>query len=337
MKAPPIVTVTMNPAIDLSTAVERVVPDRKLRCGLPVRDPGGGGVNVARAVRRLGGEALAVFPAGGAAGDLLQELLLGERVPHVAIRTEGWTRENVNVSEQETGKQFRFVLPGPSLSTVEWERCLDELRELDPFPRLLVASGSLPLGVPSDFYARMARLARTSGARMVLDTSGEPLRLAVEEGVYLLKPSLREFQELTGSTAQGQAELLDRARALIRDGRCEILVLSLGAEGVLWVSAKEAEWMRAPSVAVSSSVGAGDSMVAGIVLALSRGKPVREAVRLGLAAATASVMTPGTGLCRLEDVERLAAGIRSSELGAAIDAIGSGASLRDPVSMRTVR
>ena len=331
MKAPPIVTVTMTPAIDLSTPVERVVADRKLRCGLPVREPGGGGVNVARAVRRLGGEALALFPAGGPAGDLLQELLLGEGVPHVAIRTEGWTRENVNVTERETGKQFRFVLPGPSLSNAEWERCLDALRELEPFPRLLVASGSLPPGVPSDFYARLAQLARSSGARMVLDTSGEPLRLAIEQGVFLLKPSLREFQELTETGAQGRSELLDRARGLIRDGRCEILVLSLGAEGVLWVSATEAEWMQAPAVAVASSVGAGDSMVAGIVLSLSRGKPVREAVRLGLAAATASVMTPGTALCRPEDVERLVAGIRSSGLDGPMDANGSGESPRDLV------
>lgn len=331
MKAPPIVTLTMNPAIDLSTPVERVVPDRKLRCGLPVREPGGGGINVARAVRRLGGEALALFPAGGPAGDLLEELLLREGVPHVAIRTEGWTRENVNVSEQETGKQFRFVFPGPSLTAAEWERCMDALSELEPFPRLLVASGSLPPGVPPDFYARLARVARSSGSRMVLDTSGEPLGLAARQGVYLLKPSLREFQELTGSSLAARAALLDRARELIREGCCEILVLSLGVEGVLWVSASEAEWMRAPAVTVASSVGAGDSLVAGIVFGLSRGKPVRESVRLGLAAATASVMTPGTGLCRLEDVERLAGAIRSSELDAEIDANASRLVPADPV------
>ena len=331
MKAPPIVTLTMNPAIDLSTPVERVVADRKLRCGPPVREPGGGGVNVARAVRRLGGEALAIFPAGGPAGDLLEELLLGEGVAHVAIRTHGWTRENVNVDEQETGKQFRFVLPGPPLAAAEWERCLATVSELEPFPRLLVVSGSLPPGVPPDFYALLARMARSAGARMVLDTSGEPLRLAAKQGVYLLKPSLREFQELTGSSLAARAALLDRARELIREGRCEILVLSLGAEGVLWVSARDAEWMRAPAVTVASSVGAGDSLVAGIVLGLSRGKPVREAVRLGLAAATASVMTPGTGLCQLEDVERIAAAIRGSELGGGIDSNASLLLPADPV------
>jgi 6-phosphofructokinase 2 len=322
MKAPSIVTLTMNPAIDLSAAVDRVVADRKLRCGEPVREAGGGGINVARAVRRLGGEALALFPAGGPAGDLLKQLLFGEGVPFVAIRTDGWTRENVNVSERETGKQFRFVLPGPSLEAAEWERCLETLSELEPFPRLLVASGSLPPGVPPDFYARVARLVRSAGSRMILDTSGKPLRLAARQGVFLLKPSLREFEELTRSSLPARAALVDRARELVRDGRCEVLVLSLGPEGVLWVSASEAEWMRAPAVSVASSVGAGDSLVAGIVLGLSRGKPVREAVRLGLAAATASVMTPGTGLCRLDDVERLARAIRGSELGAPIDANG---------------
>ncbi len=331
MKAPSIVTLTMNPAIDVSTSVDRVVADRKLRCGAPVREAGGGGINVARAVRRLGGEALALFPAGGPAGDLLKELLFGEGVPYVAIRTDGWTRENLNVGEQETGRQFRFVLPGPALETAEAERCLETLTELDPFPGLLVVSGSLPPGVAPDFYARVARLARSAGARMILDTSGEPLRLAARQGVYLLKPSLREFQELTGSSLAARAALLDRARELIREGRCEILVLSLGAEGVLWVSASQAEWMRAPAVTVASSVGAGDSLVAGIVLGLSRGKPVRESVRLGLAAATASVMTPGTGLCRLEDVERLAGAIRGSELDGEIDANASRLLPRVPV------
>ena len=331
MKAPSIVTLTMNPAIDLSAAVDRVVADRKLRCGEPVREAGGGGINVARAVRRLGGEALALFPAGGPAGDLLKELLFGEGVPFVAIRADGWTRENVNVSERETGKQFRFVLPGPSLEAAEWERCLATLSELDPFPRLLVVSGSLPLGVPPDFYARVARLARSAGSRMILDTSGKPLRLAARQGVFLLKPSLREFEELTRSSLAARAALVDRARELVRDGRCEVLVLSLGAEGVLFVSASEAEWMRAPAVTVASSVGAGDSLVAGIVLGLSRGKPVREAVRLGLAAATASVMTPGTGLFRREDVERLTRAIRGSELGAPTDANASLAALRAQV------
>ena len=331
MKSPPIVTLTMNPAIDLSTPVERVVSDRKLRCGPPVREPGGGGINVARAVHRLGGEALAIFPAGGATGDLLRELLLGEGVAHVAIRTEAWTRENVNVREEETGKQFRFVFPGPPLAAAEWERCIETLSELEPFPRLLVVSGSLPPGVPADLYAGLARKARSAGSRMILDTSGEPLRLAARQGVYLLKPSLREFQELTGSSLAARDALLDRARELIREGRCEILVLSLGAEGLLWVSASEAEWMRAPAVTVASSVGAGDSLVAGLVLGLSRGKPMREAVRLGLAAATASVMTPGTGLCRLDDVERIAAEIRSTELDAEFDANGSRLAPRVPV------
>jgi len=265
MKAPSIVTLTMNPAIDLSAAVDRVVADRKLRCGEPVREAGGGGINVARAVRRLGGEALAFFPAGGPAGDLLKELLFGEGVPFVAIRSGGWTRENLNVSERETGKQFRFVLPGPSLEAAEWERCLESLSELDPFPRLLVVSGSLPPGVPLDFYARVARLVRSAGARMILDTSGKPLREAARQGVFLLKPSLREFEELTRSSLAAREAMVDRARELIRDGRCQVLVLSLGAEGVLWVSAGEAEWMRAPAVTVASSVGAGDSLVAGIV------------------------------------------------------------------------
>jgi 6-phosphofructokinase 2 len=295
----------MNPAIDVSTGVGRVISDRKLRCRTPRYEPGGGGINVARAVRKLGGETLAVFPAGGPAGGLLQELLRQEEVPVVAIPVDAWTRENVNVDEEETGRQFRFLLPGPSLGEGPWRRCLETLEALDPFPAFLVSSGSLPPGVPVDFHARLGALARRRGARLVLDTSGAALSRAFEEGVYLCKPSLREFLEWTGETTAEESRWRALARNIVGKGLCEILVLSLGAGGALWTTRTAQERLTAPSVPVRSSVGAGDSMVAGIVLWLSRGRSLGEAVRFGVAAAAAAVMNPGTQLCRREDAERL--------------------------------
>jgi 6-phosphofructokinase 2 len=301
----PIATVTMNPAIDVSTPVSRVLADRKLRCGAPRYEPGGGGINVARAVVKLGGEAVALFPAGGPAGRLLEDLLSREGVPQIPVAIEGWTRENLNVLEQETGRQFRFVLPGPRLEEAEWRRCLEALEALDPFPAFLVGSGSLPPGVPEDFHARLAALARRRSARLILDSSGEALSRAVEEGVFLCKPSLREFQEWTGEASGDEARWRQLAREIVARGRCEVLVLSLGSGGALWTTRSEQERLTAPAVPVSSSVGAGDSMVAGIVLSLSRGRTLREAARFGVAAAAAAVMNPGTELCRREDAERL--------------------------------
>ncbi len=302
---PPILTLTMNPAIDENSSVEYVFSEVKLRCRAPSLEPGGGGINVARAVARLGGEALAIYAAGGPSGDLLRQLLDREGVPQHPISIVDWTRRNVNVREDATGRHYRFVFPGPSLTETEWRSCLDALRAVRPAPDFLVASGSLPPGVPPDFYARAARLARELGTRFVLDASGEPLRLAVEEGVFLVKPSLQEFQQLTGVGDQTEPLLAEAARLLIEKGRCEAVVLSLGEGGALWVSATREERLGAPAVRVASTVGAGDAMVAGIVFSLAGGRPLHEAVRFGVAAGAAAVMNPGTQLCRREDAERL--------------------------------
>jgi 6-phosphofructokinase 2 len=299
-----IVTLTVNPAVDASCRVDYVVSERKLRCAAPRFEPGGGGVNVSRAIRKLGGEAVALFPCGGPSGGLLRELLTVEQVPHRPILIAGSTRENLNVLETATGRQYRFCMPGPTLAEPEWNRCLEVLTTFRPRPEFIVASGSLPPGVPADFYARVAVLARDLSARLVLDTSGEPLRRALEKGVYLVKPSVHEFGELT-SESPDESRLSSLGRRLIAGGACEVLVLSLGAGGAFWMTAAESERLAAPAVAVQSSVGAGDSMVAGIVLSLSRGLGLAEAARFGVAAGAAAVMNPGTELCRLEDVGRL--------------------------------
>jgi 6-phosphofructokinase 2 len=302
---PSIVTLTMNPAVDASTSVPYVLPDRKLRCQVPTYEPGGGGINVARAIRKLGGDALACFPVAGPAGERLEQLLDAEGVRRHPVPVTGWTRENLNVLEEVSGRQFRFCMPGPTLGENEWPVFLEWIRQLRPSPDFLVASGSLPPGVPVDFYARLAAVSRQMGSRVVLDTSGAPLARAVDHGVYLLKPSLREFQALMGEPDGDESHLADLAAMVVKRGWCEILVLSLGAGGALWVTASGRERLAAPAVRVKSAVGAGDSLVAGVVLSLAQGRPLREAVRFGVAAGAAAVMNPGTALCRREDVERL--------------------------------
>ncbi len=307
-----IVTLTMNPALDESTSVAYVLPDRKLRCQAPTYEPGGGGINVARAIRKLGGDALACFPVAGPAGELLQRLLDAEGVRQMPVPVAGWTRENLNVLEEVSGRQFRFCMPGPTLQETEWPVFLDWLRQLGPPPAFIVASGSLPPGVPVDFYARVASVARDMGSRLVLDTSGAPLARAVDQGVHLLKPSLHEFQALMGEPEVDESRLASLGTTVVKRGWCDILVLSLGAGGALWVTGSEWERLAAPAVPIKSSVGAGDSLVAGIVLSLARGRPLGEAVRFGVAAGAAAVMNPGTALCRREDVERLYPQVMSS-------------------------
>jgi 6-phosphofructokinase 2 len=300
-----IVTLTMNPAVDKNTSVDYVMPESKLRCARPTREPGGGGLNVSRAIQRLGGEAEAWYTAGGPTGTILKQLLNKEAVSHHPFEVEAWTRENLIVYEEQSGQQFRFGMPGPTLSEDEWRRCLDGLAERDPAPGYLVASGSLPPGVPDNFYSRVAEVAADLGARCIIDTSGDALRQAVASSVFLLKPNVRELQQLTGRDLVSEAEQKDAARTLISNDRVEVVVLSLGAGGALMITAEDCEHVRTPTVPIKSKVGAGDSMVGGIVLALARGLDVSDAVRFGVAAGAAAVMTPGTELCRREDTKRL--------------------------------
>jgi len=300
-----IVTLTMNPTIDKSATVSRVAAGRKLRCELPRHEPGGGGVNVSRAIGRLGGESLALYPAGGALGQMLERLLDQEKVPHSPVSIQGMTRENLTIFDQSTDEQFRFGMPGPTLTEEEWQACLDELVELDPRPDYVVGSGSLPPGTPEDFYARVARRVREMGGRAIVDTSEGPLQAAAEEGVYLLKPNMRELGQLAGHKLGDESTQEAVAKDLVESGQAEVIVVSLGAAGALLASREGLVRFRAPTVPIRSKIGAGDSMVAAIVLALVRGQAVEEAVRLGVAAGAAAVMTPGTELCRREDTERL--------------------------------
>jgi 6-phosphofructokinase 2 len=302
---PAALTLTLNPSIDESTSVEHVISERKLRCGETRYEPGGGGINVSRVLHRLGDEAPAIYTSGGPAGLLLGRLLDAEGVTHRPVPIEGWTRENFNVLERASGRQYRFCFEGPRLATEELDRCLGLLGSARPAPLFVVASGSLPPGVPRDFYARLARLARSLGARLLLDASGEALRLAVDAGVFLLKCSLQEFEELTGVSGVDETSLAELGRALVRRGTCEILVLSLGSGGALWVTPGGGGRIIAPTVPYASGVGAGDSMVAGMLHRLLRSAPLDEVVRYGVAAASASVMNPGTALCQPSDVERL--------------------------------
>ena len=306
-----IVTMTMNPAIDKSSSVAHVVAERKLYCRPPRFEPGGGGVNVCRAIKKLGGESILLYPAGGLTGERLQELLNQEGLDHRPFPIEGLTRESLVILEESTGRQYRFGMPGPEFQEQEWQEFLRELSVPERKPDYLVASGSLPPGVPTDFYARAARVGKDRGAKVIIDVSGEALEEAIKEGVYLIKPNVREFRELVGEDIKEESQIKAEAQRMVKSGRCEVLVISLGAAGALMVSEEISERILPPTVPIISKVGAGDSMVAGIVLSLARGKPLRESVLFGVAAGTAAVMTPGTELCRREDTERLYEGMIS--------------------------
>jgi len=316
MHTPDILTLTMNPALDVSTSTDKVMDTHKLRCAAAQYHPGGGGINVARVLQRLGSDCLALYPAGGMNGQRLRRLLDQEQVRSQCLAIAGETRESFHVHETASGRDFRFVLPGPALSATEWQACLDVVSAPAVPPPWLVASGSLPPGVPADFYARLTRLARVRGSRVVLDSSGPALAAALAEGVYLIKPSLRELRELTGLPLETDTQRLAAARTIISAGQAQIVALSLGEDGALLVTADQALRASAVPVNVASTIGAGDSFVGGLVWALSRQTDLAQAFRYAMGSAAAALLTAGTALCQPADVERLAREVVVTPAGA---------------------
>jgi len=300
-----VLTLTLNPAVDVATSIDKVIDTRKLRCSAAQRDPGGGGINVARVMQRLGGNCHALYLAGGATGLMLQELLDAEHVEASCIDIAGETRENFSVQETSTGREYRFVLPGPVVTEREWQGCVARINALEVPPRYLVLSGSIPPGVPLDIYARLARSAAARGTRIVLDTSGPALAAALDASVWLVKPSLNELRELTRRPLATEPEWRAAAHEIVREGRAAIVALTLGEQGALLVTAGQTLRARGLPVHVSSSVGAGDSFIAGMICKLDRDAGFDEAFRYGMAAASATLLVSGTARCKREDVERL--------------------------------
>jgi 6-phosphofructokinase 2 len=297
-----IVTITMNPAVDKSTSIDKLIPEKKLRCEGMAVEAGGGGINVSKAIKKLGGESLAIFTSGGTNGSILENILQSLQINFKTISTGQETRENITVTETSSNAQFRFVMPGSTLNNDITGSVIDMLTSLPVAPSIIVASGSLPPGIEDDFYAQLGSTARQLDAKYIVDTSGIPLQLAAKAGVFLLKPNLVELCRLVGTDKLELNEVDDAAMEVIARGHCKIIVVSLGPSGALFVTKDGYEHVPAPMVKKHTTVGAGDSMVAGMTWMLSQGKSWREIVRFGVACGTAATMNSGTQLFHTDNV-----------------------------------
>jgi 6-phosphofructokinase 2 len=300
-----IVTLTINPAVDVSTSVKKMMPFTKMRCAEAHRDPGGGGINVARVLKRLGLEATAIHTAGGATGGLLATLVEREGVRSIVIPTSNETREDMTIFDETTREQFRLVFPGATLSDVEWQECLGSIARIAPPPAFVIASGSLPAGVPCDFFGRVVQASKAH-SKTVVDTSGPFLKPALEAGAYLIKPNLREFQELAGITAADEDALIEAGRRLFDRYRIEVIAISMGPDGALLVTRDMALRANGLPIEPISVSGAGDSFLGAMVWSLANNSSLEVALRYGVAAGSAALLSAGTELCQPEDVHRLA-------------------------------
>ena len=300
---PRIVTLTMNPAVDLACTAASVRPTHKIRTFDERFDPGGGGINVARVAHALGGDSRALILTGGVTGRLVEELLDEGGVLWQAIPIRGRTRISLNVQEQATGLEYRFVPEGPTIEESEWQAALATLASVEA--EWIVASGSLPPGVPVDFYAQAAAVAGRRGQSFALDTSGPALHTAVGQGVALLKLSLGELEYLIGRNARTAQDQEAEVTALLRGKAARMIAVSLGAEGAIFGHGDAIIRLSSPAIEARSAVGAGDSFLAGLVLGLGQGMSDRDALALGIAAGTTAVLSYGTALVSRDDVAAL--------------------------------
>ncbi len=299
-----IITITLNPAIDKTTSTEKIVPEKKLRCVHPTYEPGGGGINVSRALQHLGCKSLAMYFSGGYSGDLFQQLLSKEGIESLPINIEGQTRTNIIVVENSTHQQYRFGMESPAVEEQNWQFFLQQLQQQQGY-EYVVASGSLPEGVPLDFFGRVSAIVKQKNAKLIVDTSGDALKQAVQEGVFMIKPNLNELSFLYGKEELHKDEIITAAQSIIKNKGCEVMAVSMGKDGAMLITADEYWHVVPPNIPVKSTVGAGDSMVAGMVFALTRGMHWKNVLRYGVSCGTAATMNEGTALCKKEDVERL--------------------------------
>lgn len=298
-----IITLTVNPALDKSTHFKGLVAEQKIRCSEPRFDAGGGGINVSKAISRLGGDSLAVFTSGGPLGKMLEELVAKETIAFQAIPIQTWTRESFVAVDENTNSQYRFGFTGGEITADEEKAVLNALSTSKS--KFLVASGSLNEGLSTDFYQKVAEIAKASNSKLIVDTSGEALKKVLETGAYLIKPNVGELAKLIGVERLEMEEVNEAAKKIISQGGAEIVVVSLGPQGAVLVTKDEYEYVPAPNVAKKSTVGAGDSMVGGMVWALSQNKSLKEVIRWGVACGSAATMNEGTQLFKFEDANRL--------------------------------
>lgn len=299
-----IATLTLNPTIDVAYEVSRVFPMHKMRAAHEYHNPGGGGINVARVFVRLGGHARCWYMSGGATGIALDGLLDLHQLVRTRLPIAGDTRISAAVLEKETGQEYRFVPPGPTVTEAEWQAALDRLAQVEC--DYLVASGSLPPGVPEDFYARLSRLIVPRGIKLVLDSSGAALREGLAGGgVFLVKPSQGELQQLVGRELTDRHAIAEAAADIVAKGQAEHVAVTMGHDGAVLATREGTLFLPALKIEAKSAVGAGDSFVAGMVHALSSGRTAVEAFRYGMAAGSAAVLRPGTDLARPDDIDRL--------------------------------
>ncbi|MGE0567256.1 MAG: 1-phosphofructokinase family hexose kinase [Bacteroidia bacterium] len=307
-----IITITLAPCIDKSTVVEKFVPEKKLKCTYPLYEAGGGGINVSRALRNFNLNSLCVFISGGYTGVLLNQMIHHLHIPYVSVPSRHYTRENFIVFENQTHLQFRFGMPVNPCQPQEWKQVLNEIANSNP--KFIVLSGSINEDISPDFYSKLYQLVKRNNAKLIVDSAGKPLKQIIKSGAFLIKPNQTEFSQLFGSKQLTIPQLKAQAKAIINRKKIENIIISLGDKGALFVSIEKSIHFMPPKLIVKSTVGAGDTMVAGIIYSLMNNEPIEEACKFGVASGSATIINKGMQLGTLKDAKKIHKLISQKEL-----------------------
>ncbi len=305
-----VLSLCLNPTLDVSAQAERVLPYKKNRTSTETVEPGGGGINIVRVLASLGLSAELIYFSGGFSGQQLDSELHSLGIQRQRISIDGNTRIAFNVRDASSGAEYRFVPEGPAVDGSAGQLVLEAMKLVSlSAGDLVIGSGSLPRGLPDNFYGEISEQVAVHGARFVLDTSGVALRQALAMAsrghpIFLVKPSRSEIESLAGCSLDVPG-ILAAAGQLVADGAAEHVVVSLGEQGAALIDRDGVRLQKAPEVEVLSAVGAGDSFVAAMCYQIALGATMDKAFRFGVAAGAAAVITDGTRLCEVADVQRL--------------------------------
>jgi len=297
-------TITLNPSLDQHLTVDGLVVDGPNRWSRLHRYAGGKGIDVSRAIHEMGGRTIAYGFIGGAVGRAVEIFLDEEGVPLSFTPIKGETRTNFIITDSKTNHQTRIDAPGPYISKGEFARFQRKMQRIRPSPDLIVVGGSAPPGIPNNVYYTTTMEAKGFGVRTILDADGQWLVEGVKAKPYLIKPNVREAEELLKRELPDEAAIIKAARDIVEMG-IEIAVISRGKDGIIAATRDKVIRAMPPEVKVKSTVGAGDCTIAGLALKLAGEEPLTRACRLAVAMGTAAVLTPGTELARRTDVEEL--------------------------------
>ena len=299
-----IVTVTLNPTIDITYIVGQLVYDDSNRAMNVIKDPGGKGIDVSRVINELGGDSVAFVLLGGYTGIEIKDRLIKLGLKLEVINISGETRTNVIIEDAYTHEQIRVNAKGPSIMEEEREWFLKRILSLRPENGYLILSGSVPEGFNKDVYRVIASEFKKKGYKCIIDADGEVLSEAIKSKPFMVKPNTYELERLLNIKVKKLQDYIDGATELLKAG-IEVVIVSMGAKGAILATAEGIYKATPPKVAVQSTVGAGDSLVGAFVYKCSLGNDILESFILGVAAGTATALTPGTSLCSAEDVKNL--------------------------------